>query len=230
MNRAKKASENYTHYLEHESAEKELDEWYAENLQAGVDLDFVRLNDDGVVQYYVPPQDFRLVSDNWLDIPASGSETEFAHEKSLALLMRLIQWNTEPGDWVLDYFVGSGSTCHAAASFGVSKNRRSIGIEMGAYFDGLVLPRVKRFIYSAAWKDGKPASRDTGVSHCFKYIRLESYEDALNNLELEDRSADLLGLREHSPDLADDYLLRHSLDVETRVGLRNLEAFKNPFA
>lgn len=226
-NRTRQAADNYARYLLHEAREKGLDDWYVENLQAGVDLDFVRLNDEGVVQYYVPPQDFRLVSDNWLDIPASGSETDFAHEKSLVLLRRLIQWNTAPGDWVLDYFVGSGSTCHAAASFGKSRNRRSIGIEMGDYFDSLVLPRMKRFAYSADWKDGKPTSRDTGVSHCFKYIRLESYEDALNNLALEDRSTDLLGLPE---DIQDDYLLRYSLDVESRASLLDLARFENPFA
>ena len=112
--RSRRAIQAYEHYLRLESVTKKLDEWYAENLQCGVDLDFVRLNDEGVVQYYVPPQNFRLVSDNWLDIPASGNLTEFAHEKSLPLLQRVISWSTHPGDYVLDYFGGSGSTGHAA--------------------------------------------------------------------------------------------------------------------
>src|SRR5690606_3948621 len=82
-NRAKQAVANYDHYLKHEAKTKSLDDWWSENLQAGSDLDFVRCNDDGVVQYYVSPQDFRLVSDNWLDIPASGGFTDFPHEKGI---------------------------------------------------------------------------------------------------------------------------------------------------
>jgi len=206
-----------------------LDEWYTENLQAGVDLDFVRLNESRVVQYYVPPQGFRLVSDNWLDIPASGSETDFAHEKSLALLRRVIQWNTSSGDWVLDYFSGSGSTSHAALSFGNGKNRRHIAVEMGDYFDSLLIPRMKRVLYSAEWKKGKPVSRK-GVSHMFKYIRLESYEDALANIELQRTGPQQL-LLDGAGDFRESYMLKYMLDVESRGSqtLLNIDNFDDPW-
>lgn len=52
---------------------------------------------------------------------------------------------------------------------------------MGDYFNTIIIPRIKKVIYSKDWKDGKPVSRE-GSSHCFKYIRLEQYEDTLNNL------------------------------------------------
>ena len=161
--RARRAIQAYEHYQRIESATKSLDEWYAENLQCGVDLDFVRLNEEDVVQYYVPPQNFRLVSDNWLDIPASGNLTGFAHEKSLALLQRVISWSTRPGDYVLDYFGGSGSTGHAAFSMpplGEGK-RRFILVEMGDYFDTELLPRIKRFIFTPWWKEDKPERLST---------------------------------------------------------------------
>jgi adenine-specific DNA-methyltransferase len=45
-----------------------------------------------------------------------------------------------------------------------------------------LLPRIQKVVYSKDWKDGKPVSRE-GSSHMFKYVRLESYEDTLNNLE-----------------------------------------------
>ena len=187
--RARRAIQAYEHYQRIESVTKNLDEWYVENLQCGVDLDFVRLSDEGVVQYYVPPQNFRLVSDNWLDIPASGNLTGFAHEKSLALLQRVISWSTRPGDYVLDYFGGSGSTGHAAFSMppaGEGK-RRFILVEMGDYFDTELLPRIKRFIFTPEWKEGKPERLATAEEaerrpRIVKVIRLESYEDALNNL------------------------------------------------
>ncbi|MBX3329036.1 MAG: site-specific DNA-methyltransferase [Nitrospira sp.] len=236
--RAKRAVRNYERYLEMEASHKALDEWYAENLQAGVDLDFVRLNEDQVVQYYVPPQGFRLVSDNWLDIPAAGNLTEFPHEKSLYLLQRIIGWCTTPGDWVLDYFAGSGSTGHAAfAMQPVNQGkRRYILAEMALYFDSTLMPRIKQYAYCVAYRDGKPLNRDSGTSQTLKYMRLESYEDVLNNLETR-RSKVQQSLLEssdtHGTDgLKEQYLLRYMLDVETRgsQSLLNIQAFKDPTA
>ena len=69
-----------------------------------------------------------------------------------------------------------------------------------------------------------------------KVIRLESYEDALNNLETRrtDHAADLAGCS-RSPrcrGLKEQYLLRYMLDVETRgsQSLLNVQAFTDPTA
>lgn len=75
---------------------------------------------------------------------------------------------------------------------------------------------------------GKPQSTD-GLSAAFKVIRLESYEDTLNNLLLRKRegSGDLFGTL---PKVAqDDYLMRYMLDVESRGSLLSVEDFKKPF-
>ena len=130
---------------------------------------------------------------------------------------------------VLDFFAGSGSTAHAIIDLNRDDNgtRRYVLIEMDDYFDTVLKPRIQKAVYSNDWKKGKPTSRDTGVSHCFKYLRLESYEDTLNNLALVDRSADILGLPEQ---VQDDCLLRYSLDVESRASLLDLTRFENPFA
>ena len=55
---------------------------------------------------------------------------------------------------------------------------------MAQYFSTVLKPRIQKAIYSKDWVAGKPVSRE-GISHMFKYIRLESYEDALNNLKME---------------------------------------------
>ena len=241
--RARRAIQAYEHYQRVESATKTLDEWYAENLQCGVDLDFVRQSDEGVVQYYVPPQNFRLVSDNWLDIPASGNITDFAHEKSLALLQRVISWSTQPGDYVLDYFGGSGSTGHAAFAMplaGAGK-RRFILVEMGHYFDTELLPRIKRFTFAPEWKDGKPKCLATAEEaerspRIVKVVRLESYEDALNNLTVRRTETQQLLLdaadAQGADGLKEQYLLRYMLNVETRgsQSLLNVQAFTDPKA
>ena len=130
-------------------------------------------------------------------------------------------------DWILDYFAGSGTTAHAVINLNREDGgkRKYILVEMGDYFDTVLMPRIKKVVYSKDWKDGKPVSRDTGISHMFKYIRLESYEDALNNIEF-DETAGQRALE------FDDYLLQYMLKWETRKSetLLNTEKLANPFS
>jgi hypothetical protein len=70
-----------------------------------------------------------------------------------------------------------------------------------------------------------------GSSHCFKYLRLESYEDVLNNLRFDHnqmRDQALSGNQE----LREDYMLRYMLDIESRgsQSLLNIDAFSDPTA
>jgi len=228
--RAKKAKVNYEYFVQHESGNKTLDEWYVENLQAGSNLDFVRLSDDGVAQYYVPPQGARLVSDNWLDLSSAGTFTDFPHEKNLDLLRRIIGWNTIPGDVVLDFFAGSGSVGHAAMTMppGVQGKRRYLLVEMADYFDTILKPRIQKVAYAADWRDGKPLAGSPGQSHMFHYLRLESYEDTLNNLRFRSLDGPLFAALDAMP----DYLLHYMLDYETAgsPSLLDAEQFKRPFA
>ncbi len=92
-----------------------LDEHYIDHLMStNVKLNFVRLNDEGSVQYYVPPSEGKLLSDNWMDVTLAGSETgEFDTEKNVELVRRAVGWLTSDDDIVLDFFAGSGTTGHA---------------------------------------------------------------------------------------------------------------------
>ena len=74
-----------------------------------------------------------------------------------------------------------------------------------------------------------PSTTSEGMSHTFKVLYLESYEDTLNNLQLRRTSAqdDLLNTL---PEQAkDDYLLNYLLDVESRGSLLSVEDFRKPF-
>ena len=126
---------------------------------------------------------------------------------------------------VLDYFAGSGTTGHAVLNLNrqYGGNRKYILVEMGEYFSAATLPRMKKVIYSADWKDGKPQNRNTGVSHIMKYMKLESYEDALSNISLDDGKHGLYDL------FGEDYLIRYMLDVEAEGSLLKLDAFRSPF-
>jgi adenine-specific DNA-methyltransferase len=89
--------------------------------------------------------------------------------------------------------------------------------------------RIQKICFSSNWGAGKPLNTNSGVSHCFKVLKLESYEDTLNNLQLRRTPAqgDLLN---QLPDQAkDDYLLRYMLDVESRGSLLSIEDFIKPF-
>ena len=124
----------------------------------------------------------------------------------------------------LDYFAGSGTTGHAVINLNRADNgkRKYILVEMGTYFDTVTKPRIQRVIYSEDWNNGKPVSRK-GSSHCFKYMRLEQYEDTLNNLVTVPNTLAAEG------QFYDGFLLGYMLDLETRDSLFNQEWFKNPF-
>jgi len=62
-----------------------------------------------------------------------------SNQKPENLLRRIIQTSSNPRGLVLDYFVGSGTTCAVAQKL----NRRWIGIEMGDHFNEIYLDLVK---------------------------------------------------------------------------------------
>lgn len=132
---------------------------------------------------------------------------------------------------VLDYFGGSGTTAHAT----ITLNRRDGGkrqyllVEQGEYFDTVLKPRLQKVVFSAEWVNGKPTAPETGISHCFKVIKLESYEDTLNNLQLRRTPAQGDLLNTLPQQAKDDYLLNYLLDVESRGSLLSVEDFRKPF-
>ena len=134
---------------------------------------------------------------------------------------------------ILDYFGGSGTTAHAVINLNREDNgnRKYILVEQGEYFDSVLKPRVQKVIFAKEWKDGKPQADNGvfgGVSQIVKVLKLESYEDTLNNLELRKPIQDLadMGLSET---VQNDYLLHYMLDVESRDSLLNTQYFANPF-
>lgn len=130
--------------------------------------------------------------------------------------------------YILDYFAGSGTTGHATIKLNREDqgNRKYILVEMGTYFNTVTKPRIQKVIYTDNWKNGKPQDK-AGISQLFKYQVLESYEDALNNLQLPNKTNEaLLNFEEQAQE---EYLLNYMLDVETQDHLFNVQMFRNPF-
>ncbi len=100
----------------------------------------------------------------------------------------------ESETYILDYFAGSGTTAHAVINLNREDGgrRKFILVEMGDYFDDVLMKRIKKIIYTPEWKNGNP-NGDTnsdflGVTtdnepRLIKYHCMESYEDSLDNIE-----------------------------------------------
>ena len=134
---------------------------------------------------------------------------------------------------VLDYFAGSGTTGHAVINLNREDGgqRKFILVEMGEYFDTVLLPRIKKVTFSPEWKDGKPQRAVTPEEaerspRLVKYVRLESYEDALDSIEFDDADGQL-----RLEERFDDYLLKYMLRWETKdsATLLNVSKLTRPF-
>ncbi len=155
-------------------------------------------------------------------IPGHGFDTV----KPKQLIQYFLNAITGKDDTIMDFFAGSGTTADAVIEQNLedSGNRKYILVDQELYFDTLIKPRICKRIYSPDWRDGKPQTRNRGYSHIFKYIRLEQYEDSLNNIERpEQPNANMQSL------FGDDYMLRYMLDMEARDSLLKQQAFTTPF-
>jgi adenine-specific DNA-methyltransferase len=140
---------------------------------------------------------------------------------------------SDPDSVVLDYFAGSGTTGHAVIKLNredESSCRRFVLVEMGEYFDSVTLPRMKKIAFTPDWKDGAPQRMATAEEvargpRIIKYCRLESYEDALNNIAFDKEGG-------QGALTFDDYLIQYMLQWETRKSetLLNVEQLAKPFS
>lgn len=166
------------------------------------------------------------------DLDALGLEN-FPYCHAVTFYMELLGAAvSESTDMILDHFAGSGTTGHAV----INLNREDGGqhkfilVEMGQYFDTVLLPRIKKVTFTPEWKDGKPKRMATQEEaerspRIIKYMRLESYEDALNNIGFDDASSQK-ALK------FDDYMLKYMLKWETKHSetLLNVEKLCRPFS
>jgi adenine-specific DNA-methyltransferase len=137
----------------------------------------------------------------------------FRAPKPPALIKRAIQLSTGSGEYVLDFFAGSGTTAHAVIQLNRERNMENkyILCDMGEHLFEVAKPRIQKLVYTGEWDDGIPENRN-GASHMIKYVSLESYEDALNNISLEEPTSPQQTLVEEE---MDGYTLNYMLDFES---------------
>lgn len=79
---------------------------------------------------------------NWNNVNKEGGVTFSGGKKPEQLLQRVIEMASNPGDIILDSFLGSGTTAATAQKLG----RRYIGVELGEHCYSLCLPRLQRVV------------------------------------------------------------------------------------
>ncbi len=121
-----------------------------------------------------------LASDLWVDIgttPSSEGGTKFSNgKKPEKLLKRIIEMTTNPGDIVLDYHLGSGTTAAVAHKM----NRQYIGIEQLDYLENDTTVRLQNVING----------EESGISKILKWQGGGSFvyaELAKNNAKIIER-------------------------------------------
>ncbi len=111
------------------------------------------------------------VSSLWVDIkvinPMSKERLNFEGQKPEALIHRVFTLGSNEGDWVLDSFLGTGTTAVVAHKM----NRKWIGIELGNQAETYALPRLKRVLQGS---DGEGMTKSTNWKGGggFKYFEL----------------------------------------------------------
>ena len=213
------------------------------------DLGMLQCSENNVIRrLYYDETDRELLPSLWVDKKYSAvvngtnlltamfkNSGLFSFPKSIYTVLTAIEAGTfdDFDCTVLDFFAGSGTTGHAVINLNRNDGgeRKYILVEMGEYFHTVTKPRIQKAIYSTdsetqkGWDNGKPVSRK-GSSHAFKYLSLESYEDALNNIVLQDVGMDMFA------DAREGYMLSYMLGTEAAgsASLLNVEMLDKPFS
>lgn len=126
---------------------------------------------------FVPTE---ILSDIWIDIKWDGISKEGEitlknGKKPEKLLQRIINLSTQPNDLVMDFHLGSGTTCAVAHKMG----RRYIGIEQMDYIEDISVERLKKVVDGEQGGISKAVNWQGGGS--FIYAELKQINNFKNS-------------------------------------------------
>jgi len=143
--------------------------------------------------------------------------------KSVYTLEQMIKMNDSY--LTIDYFAGSGTMGHAVIRINKEQDedRKFILMEMGEYFENVLLTRLKKILFAAEWKEGKPKNRENldGYSTILQYQKLEQYEDSLNNIVFDEQEIEL--------EFEDRIKYRFREGAENSTSIMMVDRFADPF-
>lgn len=217
----------------HERVKRELENYRVRRQEDGsISIDFkTYMDEESLPTTWWDDKEYASANYGSLELKSLFGEKIFDYSKSTALVRDsvLASGGRREDSVVLDFFAGSGTTAHAVINLNRQDGgkRKYILVEIGDWFETVMLPRIKKVVFCEKWKDGKPQG-GPGISHLLKYQYLEQYEDTLNNLELPRAAEGQLAFEK----FGNEYLLKYMLGFETQgsPSLLNLDRFKDPFA
>ena len=119
--------------------------WTKDRMQKAHDEGRLVYTKSGAPRYkrYLDEMEGTPISSVWTDIPPLNSQAQerlgYPTQKPVALLERILNASSNPGDVVLDPFCGCGTTVHAAQKLG----RQWMGIDVTHLAIGLIEKRLK---------------------------------------------------------------------------------------
>jgi len=150
------------------------------------------------------------LGDMWTDISTTGLEAEGSVQlkngkKPEKLLKRIIEFSTNEGDIVLDFFMGSGTTQAVAHKI----NRQYIGIEQMDYINSITVPRLQKVIKGEQNGISKSVNWQGGGN--FVYVELKELNEKY--VKIVSEATELKELKSIYKDLKDKGLLIPSLET-----------------
>ena len=162
----------------------------------------------------------KLISDFWWDIGATPSKEGGVKLKSgkkpEKLIKRIIELSTNPGDIILDFFMGTGTTCAVAHKM----ERQYIGVEQLNYEENSAVVRLKNVINGDQTGISKEVGWQGGGD--FVYMELmklnEAFVERIRDAETTDELLNIWEEMKHNGFL--------SYRVDPRLFDENIEEFK----
>jgi adenine-specific DNA-methyltransferase len=205
-----------------------------------INIDFkTRLDDESTPNTWWDKNEYASANYGAAELKDLFGRKPFDFPKAVNLVMDCLRAsNLDSGDYVLDYFAGSGTTGHAVIKLNQTEQtrRRFILVDAGEHFDSVIVPRLKKATFVPEWRDGSPrrAANATEIDfspRLLKIIVLESYEDTLNNLRLHQDVTQAAALDRATETQRDNYLMSYFLDIEASGSASVLDTaqFRKPF-
>ena len=153
------------------------------------------------------------LGDFWWDIKTTGLEPEggvklLGGKKPEQLIQRIIDMSTQHGDIVLDFFMGTGTTCAVAHKM----NRQYIGIEQLDYGENSAVERLKNVIKGDQTGISKAVNWQVEGGGDFIYFELAKWNDQAK--ELINNCSSLEELENLFDNLYENYFLNYNLKIK----------------
>lgn len=150
------------------------------------------------LKFYLP--ETKTVQNIWDDIEGNkkgkrdlknvAGQVKRLTPKPIGLIEKIVNTASLPGDIILDYFAGTGTTACAiirANNKNSGEGRRRWILCESSSIHNLAKNRVKRLNFSQNWTNEEPQDNgESGTLGLIKLQTLEQYEDILDNLTLDD--------------------------------------------